>query len=245
MFNFLRYMDMMLKRYLLLLAACVAVTLAMAQSLPQFSSTSFDGWEYNNPGIPLTAGNIGGGKIVLYTASNGLTLTLVSPEFSCAGIESISSTVTWYTRNISNSSFDLSRTALTLAIDDTDGQPLDSVTVTPTTHGVSTHTLAFTLAVPQGLSRARLRFVSWNANVVSCGAVRMATFTAVTSSDPLVQSGDVDGNGMVNISDVTTLIDYLLGASLDINPENADVDGDGTVNIADVTTLIDRLLSGN
>lgn len=236
---------MKVKRWMITLVASVVMTMSMAQSLPQFSSSSFDGWEYNNPGIALTASNIGGGKIVLYTASNGLTLTLISPVFPCLGIESISSVVTWYTRNIANSSFDLSRTALTLAIDDEQGNPLDSVTVTPTTHGVSTHTLNFTIAVPQGLSRARLRFVSWNANVVSCGAVRSATFASVGEPVPTGQSGDVDGDGTVNISDVTTLIDYLLSGNAAINLDNADVDGDGAVNISDVTTLIDTLLSGN
>ena len=55
--------------------------------------------------------------------------------------------------------------------------------------------------------------------------------------------GDVDGDGSVNIADVTTLIDYLLGS----NPEyffevNANVDEDDSINIADVTSLIDMLL---
>lgn len=57
--------------------------------------------------------------------------------------------------------------------------------------------------------------------------------------------GDVNGDGNVNISDVTTLIDYLLsGNSTVINTVNADMDGDGIVNIADVTELIDVLLRG-
>jgi len=57
--------------------------------------------------------------------------------------------------------------------------------------------------------------------------------------------GDVNGDGNVNISDVTTLIDYLLsGNSTVINTVNADMDGDGIVNIADVTELIDELLRG-
>ena len=56
--------------------------------------------------------------------------------------------------------------------------------------------------------------------------------------------GDVNHDGMVNIGDVTTLIDYLLshdssGCCLIC----ADVDGNDEVNIADVTTLIDILLS--
>ena len=53
-------------------------------------------------------------------------------------------------------------------------------------------------------------------------------------------TGDVDGDGLVNISDVTVLIDMLLGGTTP--PSSADVDGDGSVNISDVTTLIDMLL---
>ena len=53
--------------------------------------------------------------------------------------------------------------------------------------------------------------------------------------------GDVDGDGSVNIADVTALIDILLNAI----DASADVDGDGAVNIGDVTTLIDMLLNGN
>ena len=58
--------------------------------------------------------------------------------------------------------------------------------------------------------------------------------------------GDVNDDGSVNISDVTTLIDYLLsGDGTDINILAADCNQDGSVNISDVTTLIDYLLSGN
>ena len=55
--------------------------------------------------------------------------------------------------------------------------------------------------------------------------------------------GDVNGDGIVNIADVTKLIDYLLGTtSSPINISAADVHGDGVINIADVTALIDLLL---
>ena len=57
--------------------------------------------------------------------------------------------------------------------------------------------------------------------------------------------GDVDGDGSVNISDVTALIDYLLsGNASGINVSAADCDQDNNVNISDVTALIDYLLSG-
>ena len=57
--------------------------------------------------------------------------------------------------------------------------------------------------------------------------------------------GDVNGDGSVNISDVTALIDYLLtGNASGINLSNADSNTDGNVNISDVTALIDYLLTG-
>ena len=58
--------------------------------------------------------------------------------------------------------------------------------------------------------------------------------------------GDADGDGMVNIADVTYVIDYLLaGCQSSFHSQNADMDGDGKVDISDVTSLIDYLLTGN
>lgn len=56
--------------------------------------------------------------------------------------------------------------------------------------------------------------------------------------------GDADGDGVITISDLTAMIDYLLGTRPDdFIVEVADVDGDGNVTISDVTDLIDYLLS--
>ena len=55
--------------------------------------------------------------------------------------------------------------------------------------------------------------------------------------------GDVNNDGEVNISDVTALIDYILGLSIDnFNIEAADVNSDGEINIGDVTAVIDIIL---
>ena len=56
--------------------------------------------------------------------------------------------------------------------------------------------------------------------------------------------GDVNGDGSVNIADVTALIDLLLTGNASSNAA-ADCNQDGNVNIADVTKLIDYLLSGS
>ena len=55
--------------------------------------------------------------------------------------------------------------------------------------------------------------------------------------------GDVNSDGSVDISDVTALIDLLLGGGTISNPV-ADCNQDSSVNISDVTALIDYLLSG-
>ena len=53
---------------------------------------------------------------------------------------------------------------------------------------------------------------------------------------------DVDGDGQVNIADVTTLIDMLLQPKM-IMQNQHDIDGSGQLNIADVTALIDHILN--
>ena len=58
--------------------------------------------------------------------------------------------------------------------------------------------------------------------------------------------GDVTGDKVVNIADVTALIDYLLSSDASsINLDAADCNGDSSVTIGDVTALIDYLLTGS
>ena len=53
--------------------------------------------------------------------------------------------------------------------------------------------------------------------------------------------GDVNGDGKVNVSDVSTLINMILGLS-PMDEALADVNGDGKVNVSDVTALINIIL---
>lgn len=56
-------------------------------------------------------------------------------------------------------------------------------------------------------------------------------------------AGDTNTDGSVNISDVTTLVDYILNKNPNPCDANAcDVNNDGMVNIADVTALVDIIL---
>ena len=53
----------------------------------------------------------------------------------------------------------------------------------------------------------------------------------------------MDGNGTINVKDVTDLVDMLLGG--EELPAYYDVDGNGEVNVNDVAILIDLLMNGN
>ena len=56
-------------------------------------------------------------------------------------------------------------------------------------------------------------------------------------------SGDINGDGFVDIGDLVRLIDYLLNknAQADFNQKAADINNDGYINIDDLTILIDNL----
>lgn len=53
--------------------------------------------------------------------------------------------------------------------------------------------------------------------------------------------GDIDGNGEVNVSDVTALINHILNTAT-YDSTLCDIDGNGEVNVTDVTALINILL---
>ena len=56
--------------------------------------------------------------------------------------------------------------------------------------------------------------------------------------------GDVNDDHTVNITDATTLVNYILNFSCtQINVTNADINGDGDVNVIDLTELVNILLN--
>ena len=59
-----------------------------------------------------------------------------------------------------------------------------------------------------------------------------------------VQPGDVNGDGFVNVGDVTALISKILGNDVEpFYPANAELTGDENLNVADVTALIKIILN--
>jgi hypothetical protein len=62
---------------------------------------------------------------------------------------------------------------------------------------------------------------------------------------PEVIKGDVNGDGEINMSDVTYLVQYILGnPAEDFNADAADVNGDDAIGMPDVMFLVQYLLNG-
>jgi hypothetical protein len=223
-----------MKRLLPLLAAMVMALAASAQ-VPQFSSEDFAGWIYTNPAIPLNQSSILNNRIVLYTTSTGLQLTLTSPDFSCFGGQVINMRVTWITDQWRDSGFDVNKVALTAALLDANGVAVDSVTAIPV--NVSrTNYLNMSITVPRGMTSAALRFASWKANVNNCGAVREIAITSVLK-------GDVNLDGEITIADINAIIQVILGGQVsDDLRGRADVNEDKEVTVADINSVIDLIV---
>ena len=117
-------------------------------------------------------------------------------------------------------------------------------------------TVTFTVTPAQGYTTALVQVITTSGEAIVANwdeatgsysfimpvgdVIISAAFEEYTEPDFIL--GDVDRNGMVDISDLTALIDYILGIDVEINLAAADVNEDGIIDIADVTELIDILL---
>ena len=66
-------------------------------------------------------------------------------------------------------------------------------------------------------------------------------FKAMQGEEPDFIKGDVNRDGKVNVSDVTALINMILGV-ITKDEETADVNKDGKINVSDVTALVNIIL---
>lgn len=223
-----------MKRFLLFVVLSWAM-LPIGAQVPQFSSSDYAGWIYNNPVIYLNQDNILANRIVLYTTSAGLDLTLTSPEFVCGTGQVIDMQVTFVTTQWQDEGFDKSKVALTAALLGDNGAVVDSVTYEFDTISKTNH-VNLSLNVPRSMSHARLRFASWKADVNNNGAVRQIVMESYLP-------GDVNLDGEVSVADINAVLSVILGSSTDADlSARADVNRDGEVGIADVNRIIDIIL---
>ena len=69
---------------------------------------------------------------------------------------------------------------------------------------------------------------------------------ATTATTKSWTMGDVNHDGIISVSDVTALVDYILGNDSNLFfIDEANVNGDEVISISDVTSLVDIILNGN
>ncbi len=67
----------------------------------------------------------------------------------------------------------------------------------------------------------------------------------VAGSASAAIKGDVNNDGFVSITDVTIMVDIILGNIESYDLYAADINDDGTVSVTDVTLLVNMILEGN
>ena len=71
------------------------------------------------------------------------------------------------------------------------------------------------------------------------------TIKAIMGDKPQI-TGDVNHDGKVDVADVTTLVDHILGNTPQgFNPNNCDVNNDSKIDVSDVTSLVDIILNND
>lgn len=60
-----------------------------------------------------------------------------------------------------------------------------------------------------------------------------------------VVKGDANGDGVVDLNDLKTMVDYMFDKTVDIKMKNVDFDSDGEITLKDISKVIDILLNPN
>lgn len=85
-----------------------------------------------------------------------------------------------------------------------------------------------------------------NVKLINDQLLRIQPFDAVsTLTLKKAATGDVNGDGDVDILDATMIVYYVLGRNPSLNLEAGDVNGDGDVDILDATIIVYRVLGKN
>ena len=74
---------------------------------------------------------------------------------------------------------------------------------------------------------------------------RSLLLALVAGSASAAIKGDVNNDGFVSITDVTIMVDIILGNIESYDLYAADINDDGTVSVTDVTLLVNMILEGN
>ena len=101
------------------------------------------------------------------------------------------------------------------------------------------HTIEFTTAGTRYLKVIYIKDGSVDNGNDNCG------ISNIELTADLSQASDINGDGKINVADVTTLVSIILGNDNGDNGNNGDINRDGKINVADITVLVSIILGTN
>lgn len=192
------------------------------RTIATFDLNNCEGWSYTGT-YEVNRDNISHLRMTVYG-----TKVLESPVLELSGLDSIGVNVVYSARN---TGFVASKLALTVSLKDEEGHTTSKVV--PAIAGVLDQNMVAVL--PVEADAARLSLAALKADIDNCAAVRSVTVTGYMKGI----TGDVTGDGTVDVSDINYVINAIIGTGFDAN---ADVNGDGTVDVSDINMIINIML---
>ena len=217
--------------FLSLLLTC-ANAWAADELLAEFSPSKFDGWTYVNQGdIDLNNTNIARGRITLLTTEQGNLTSLTSPQVTCSGADMLRIEVLYAS---DNDTYIADRLTLHIELVAPNGNIYKQSDVRAKAQMLE-QTLTAVMAVNRNMT-PRIRFTAPRADKENCAAVKRVRIYGIKRP-----SGDINGDGDIDVTDVSLLIDAVLGKT-ELALELADINGDKMLDVTDVSALIDIVL---
>ncbi len=232
----------MKKIYLLISMVLAAITMQAGVAedlLLQFDLNHFDNWTYHREGVVLDYDLVAQNRVTLFTTVNGEKCTLESPEFSSQGIDSLKVLISY----ILDEEFNPTKVAPRIEVLDIEGNVLRVVDI-PVQPAVIIQNLE-TMVDVAGLPDATLLFSAPKAKEAEgvFPAVKAIKVWAVSTGGTPHVPGDVNGDGIVDVSDVNIVINVMLGKNQDPQVKLwADLNDDGSVDVSDVNAVINIML---
>ena len=216
-----------LNRFLILVLLCaVSSTSAHAEVLALFGQNDYEGWEYHRENVELTTHNISTGKISIFG-----DYTLSSPNIRCADYDTIRVSVLYVTPDVE---YTASKIELSVAL--SDGNDVTMTNNVKAKGGMLEQTLVTDFCL-SGIEECQILLAALKADIYNCASVKGVTVEGFKTSSQ--KFGDVNGDGLVNVTDVNCIINEIMGNG---NYISSDINGDGIVNVSDVNALINLIM---
>lgn len=204
---------------------CSLNATSATKTVAQFNLNSYDGWTYTRTGTnyELNTTNISRLRIHLYGS-----YMLQSPTLDCSGLDSVKVNVVYAA---GTEQYVANKLALTFALSDANGVTA-SVTIAAKPALVQQDMVA---VLPITAEAQVLTLRALKADVDHHAAVR--SVDVIGYYTPL--SGDVNGDGLVDVQDVNDVINAITSNSQETC---CDVNGDGAIDVIDINDLINMIL---